>query len=90
MGVMSRMIPATTLNTSIPQMQDRGAYMSVTASFQQVAGGIAAVFAGMIVTQKSKAAPLQHYDELGYIVSIVMIVCIYFVYRISVLVKDAA
>ena len=90
MGIMSRMIPATTLNTSIPQMQDRGAYMSVTASLQQVAGGIAAVFAGMIVTQKSKAAPLQHYDELGYIVSIVMIVCIYFVYRISVLVKDAA
>lgn len=90
MGIMSRMIPATTLNTSIPQMQDRGAYMSVTASLQQVAGGIAAVFAGTIVTQKSKAAPLQHYDELGYIVSIVMIVCIYFVYRISVLVKDAA
>jgi hypothetical protein len=51
------MIPATTLNTSIPQMQDRGAYMSVTASLQQVAGGIAAVFAGLIVTQKNQSGP---------------------------------
>jgi MFS family permease len=88
MGIMSRMIPANTLNTSIPEMKDRGAYMSVISSLQQLAGGIAAVVAGLIITQKTKTAPLMHYDTLGYIVSAIILACIYFVYRISVLVRD--
>ncbi|GAB3834614.1 MFS transporter [Hymenobacter jeollabukensis] len=37
MGITSRMVPATALNTSIPELKDRGAYMSITASLQQVA-----------------------------------------------------
>lgn len=86
MGIMSRMIPATTLNTSVPDLKDRGAYMSITSSLQQVAGGLAAVGAGFIVTQASKTSPLVNYDVLGYVASAVFVVCIFFVYRISVLV----
>ena len=51
-GVMSRMIPSSALITGIPAMPDRGAFMSINSSLQQIAGGIAAAFAGMIVLQK--------------------------------------
>ncbi|ALL07348.1 MFS transporter [Pedobacter sp. PACM 27299] len=87
MGIMSRMIPATTLTMSIPDQQDRGAFMSVNASLQQLAGGIAALCAGLIVTQETKSSPLQHYDTLGIVVSVLIIICGFFVYRVNVMVK---
>lgn len=87
MGIMSRMIPATILNTAIPEMKDRGAFMAINSSLQQMAGGIAAVFAGLIVTQQTKTSPLEHYDTLGYVVAAAILVCVFFVYKVSVLVK---
>ncbi|RYF71973.1 MAG: MFS transporter, partial [Cytophagaceae bacterium] len=86
MGIMSRMIPANILSSGLPEMKDRGAYMSITSSLQQMAGGIAAVGAGLIVTQAGKSSPLANYNVLGYVVSIAFLACIYFVYRMNVLV----
>lgn len=88
MGIMSRMIPSTALATSLPEMQDRGAFMSINSSLQQIAGGVAAVIGGMIVTQESKSHPLEHYDILGFVVCGVTLFCIFMVYRVSVLVKQ--
>lgn len=88
MGIMSRMIPSTALATSLPEMQDRGAFMSINSSLQQIAGGVAAVIGGMIVTQESKSHPLEHYDILGLVVCGVTLFCIFMVYRVSVLVKQ--
>ncbi len=88
MGIMSRMIPATALVSAIPDMKDRGAFMSINASLQQMAGGVAAVLAGMVVVQPTKTSPLEHYDMLGYIVGATMILCIFLVYRVSKLVKN--
>ena len=92
MGIMSRMIPATTLNTAIPGLEDRGAYMSISSSLQQIAGGIAAVCAGYIVHQKTKTAPLENYDILGYVIAIITLCSIFFTWRVNQLVKskDAA
>ncbi|SDL70618.1 Predicted arabinose efflux permease, MFS family [Pedobacter sp. ok626] len=87
MGIMSRMIPATTLTMSVPDIKDRGAFMSVNASLQQMAGGIAALSAGLIVTQETKSSPLENYDILGIVVSVMIVVCIFFVYKVSELVK---
>ncbi|MBF7091567.1 MFS transporter [Flavobacterium sp. ALJ2] len=88
MGVMSRMVPATTLNTGIPEMKDRGAYMSITSSMQQIAGGIAAVCAGLIVHQETKTSPLENYDILGYVISVVSLCSIFFIWRVNQLVKS--
>lgn len=87
MGIMSRMIPATALTTSIPEMKDRGAFMSINSSLQQMAGGLAAVVAGLIVTQPERNAPLQHYNTLGLVVTAAILVCVWLLYRVSVLVK---
>jgi predicted MFS family arabinose efflux permease len=86
-GIQGRMNPVQALNTMIPAPSDRGAYMSITASLQQVAGGLGAVIAGMVIRQTTKTSPLQHFDILGYVISVVILVCIYFVYRVSVIVK---
>jgi predicted MFS family arabinose efflux permease len=88
-GIMSRMIPAGALTSAIPAMKDRGAFMSINASLQQISGGIATAFAGMIVVQKDKFAPLENYATLGVIGAVVMLGCMYFIYRVSVLVKDS-
>ncbi|WP_166670626.1 MFS transporter [Flavobacterium sp. 270] len=88
MGIMSRMIPATTLNTGIPEMKDRGAYMSITSSLQQIAGGIAAVCAGFIVHQETKTSPLENYDVLGYVIAVVSLCSIFLIWRVSKLVKS--
>ncbi|RZM29107.1 MAG: MFS transporter [Pedobacter sp.] len=83
MGIMSRMIPATALVSAIPQLEDRGAFMSINASMQQIAGGVAAAIAGMIVVQEHKSAPLQHYDIVGYLVIVISILSIYLLHRVT-------
>jgi predicted MFS family arabinose efflux permease len=87
MGIMSRMVPATALNSAVPGLADRGAYMSVNASLQQMAGGLAAIFAGWVVYQPEKSAPIQNFDVLGYVMAILIIVCIYLMGRVSALLK---
>lgn len=72
-GVLCRMVPSMALISAIPDNKDRGAYMSIQASLQQIAGGIAATFAGIIVYQKTSIAPLEHYDIIGYTVSVFVI-----------------
>ena len=90
MGIMSRMVPATTLNTSIPEMKDRGAYMAITSSMQQIAGGIAAVCAGYVVHQQTKTSPLENYGFLGIIISFVTLTSIFLIYRVSKMVQRKA
>ena len=87
-GVMSRMIPSTALITAIPAMPDRGVFMSINSSLQQIAGGIAAAFAGMIVVQKDKFSPLEHYNTLGYIIVCITITGVYLLSRVSKLIKS--
>lgn len=81
-GISSRMISASALMTAIPAPQDRGAFMSINASVQQIAGGVAAYIAGMLVTQ-SKAGPILHYNRLGFAVTGSMIVAMFLMYMID-------
>lgn len=90
MGIMSRIVPSSALTTGIPDLADRGAFMSITSSLQQIAGGIAAAVGGMIVIQKTKGSPLEHYDTLGYIIVGISCISLYLVYRVSLLVKRKA
>jgi len=89
-GIMSRMVAAMSLVTAIPAMSDRGAFMSINSSLQQMAGGIAAIVAGAIVVQPAKEAALLHYPILGLVVVGAMLVCAIFVYRVSKLATDPA
>jgi predicted MFS family arabinose efflux permease len=87
MGVMSRMVPGISLVSAVPEMKDRGAFMSVNSSLQQIAGGIAAIVAGLIVTQNSKSSPLEHYNIVGYVVVAISMVTIFMIYRVDRMIK---
>jgi predicted MFS family arabinose efflux permease len=87
MGIMSRIVPAMALVSALPKMQDRGAFMSINSSLQQIAGGIAAGVGGLIVVQKTKTSPLQHYNTLGYLIVVIIIANIIQVYRVNNLLK---
>jgi predicted MFS family arabinose efflux permease len=66
-GITSRMISGSALMTAVPEQHDRGAFMSINSSVQQISGGIAAGVAGLIVVQND-GGTLANYDTLGYLV----------------------
>jgi len=86
-GIMSRMVPSMALTTALPEMQDRGAFMSINSSLQQMAGGLAAGVSGLIVFQASNNSPIEHFDTLGWVMVGITVVCIFMVYRVSLIVK---
>ena len=73
-GISSRMISSSALISGVPDRKDRGAYMGINSSIQQVSGGIAAFVAGLIVYQPAKNAPLQHFDTVGYVTACTMLI----------------
>jgi len=86
-GIMARMVPSQALTTSVPEAKDRGAFMSINSSLQQMAGGVAAMIGGKIVWQYSPSAPLMNFDLLGYVVIAVILINIYLTYRVYNYVK---
>ena len=66
-AITCRMISAGALISAVPDLADRGAFMSVNASLQQFSGGLASSLAGLIVVQVADGR-LVHYDLLGYVV----------------------
>lgn len=74
-GVSARMISSGALVSGVPDQLDRGAFMSLNASAQQISGGIASYIAGMIVVQ-STTGELLHYDILGYVVAVSIVITI--------------
>ena len=85
-GISSRMISASALMTAIPEPQDRGAFMGINASIQQISGGVAAAVAGMIVVQTNTGS-LEHYNTLGYVVVGSMLVAVAMMYVLNQYVK---
>jgi predicted MFS family arabinose efflux permease len=85
--IMSRMIPSQALTSAIPKAEDRGAFMSINSSLQQIAGGFGAVLAGMVIVQKDNFSPLEHYDTLAMIASSLMLLTIFLMFRVNKIVR---
>ena len=68
-SITCRIISSSTLMTAVPELSDRGAFMSINSSFQQIAGGIASAVAGQIVVQTA-SGKLENYEVLGYVVMV--------------------
>lgn len=63
--VNGRMIPTQALISSVVKPQQRGGFMSINSSMQQLSTGVAAVIGGALVTE-SPSGRLEHYDWVGY------------------------
>jgi predicted MFS family arabinose efflux permease len=82
-GIFSRMIPSSALMSAIPAQANRGSFMSVSSSLQQISGGFASVVAGMVVYEGADGH-LINFNVLGYVmvgtVSFSMVM-MYFIHR---------
>lgn len=87
-GFMSRTVPSIALTSALPQKKDRGAFMGINSSLQQISGGFAAAISGMIVVQNDKFSPLEHYDSLVYVVVLLSIISVFLLLRVSRIVKN--
>jgi len=84
LGINSRIISSSALMTALPEPKDRGAFMSINSSIQQLSGGIAAGIAGLIVFKpKGETAPLLNYDILGYVVLVSMAIAAVMIFRLD-------
>jgi predicted MFS family arabinose efflux permease len=82
-GIFSRMIPSQALISAIPEPSQRGSFSAVSASLQQLSGGLGSVLAAAIIAQNADGS-LRHFDWLGYIVvatSLVSLAAMYFVQK---------
>ncbi|MDD4964275.1 MAG: MFS transporter [Gallionella sp.] len=79
--VSGRMIPAMAIVTSAAQPKLRGTFMSLNASMQQLASGLASTLAGFIITQ-SPTGQIVGYANVGYIAVGANLLAIWFVSRI--------
>jgi len=90
MGISARMISSQALISGVPDQTDRGAFMSINSSVQQISGGIAAYAAGLIVVQSS-SGELLHYDTLGYVVATTTLITVALIWFVNQRVmKDAS
>lgn len=87
-AIFSRMIPSQALMSAIPDPANRGAFMSVSSSLQQIAGGLASILAGLIVVE-GKDGVLEHFDTLGYVMCAITLVALVFMYFIHRQVSEA-
>ena len=87
--ITARMISSSALLTAIPEPQDRGAFLGINSSVQQIAGGVAAAIAGVIVIQ-SPSGKLERYPLLGYVVIGSMIVTVILMYFLNQYVAQKA
>ena len=72
-SVNGRMIPTQAIVSSVTSPQQRGGFMSINSSMQQLASGVAANIAGAIVYQTAEGR-IEHYNWVGWF-SIILIVC---------------
>jgi predicted MFS family arabinose efflux permease len=82
-GLFSFIIPSQALMSAIPDANQRGSFNAVSASLQQLSGGLASVIAAAIIAENADGS-LLHFDWLGYLViasSVVSTFGIYFVQR---------
>ena len=81
-GITSRIISSSALMTSIPELKDRGAFMSINSSVSMISGGFAAFLAGLIVV-RSESGTLLHYERLGYVVMVSMVIALTLIYIVD-------
>jgi predicted MFS family arabinose efflux permease len=82
-GIFSRMIPSQALISAIPDASQRGSFSAISASLQQLSGGLGSVLAAAIIAENADGS-LRHFDRLGYIVvatSIAALILMYFVQK---------
>jgi predicted MFS family arabinose efflux permease len=81
-GITGRMISSSALMTAVPEPKDRGAFMGVNSSVQQIAGGIGSFIAGLIVSETSTGY-IENYPLLGNVVIVALVITVFPMYIVN-------
>ena len=73
--ISGRMIPGSTMITATVLPQNRGGFMSINSSVQQLSSGLAAFLAGIMV-HKSSSGLWENYNYVGYMALVASIIAI--------------
>jgi len=84
-GFGGRMIPAQTLMTAVVEPHNRGAFMSLNSSIQQLGMGIGSYIAGIIIYENTTTHILYNYEKVGYLAVAFSIVAIFMVGKLRIL-----
>lgn len=77
-----RMVPSTTMVTSVVKPENRGSFMSMRSSIQQISSGLAAMLAGSLISETPSvvtegAKALVGYQNVGYVAIFFSIVALF-------------
>jgi predicted MFS family arabinose efflux permease len=86
-AIAARMVSSTAMVSMIPELRDRGAYMAISSSLQQLSGGLASMLAGSIVVQTSSGR-LAHYPTLGVLVAGTMLITLFLMWNVNRIIRS--
>ncbi|HEY4079280.1 MAG TPA: MFS transporter [Burkholderiaceae bacterium] len=66
-GIFSRMIPWQVISSSLPAPEQRGSFSAISSALQQLAGGLASLIAGHLVSFGADGR-LENFERVGYVV----------------------
>lgn len=78
-----RMIPSTAIVTSAVKPQNRGSFMSFNSACRQLTNGVAAYFAGLVIT-KGENGLLYNYEWVGYFAILMGLISIFISKKLKV------
>lgn len=83
-----RMVPSTTMETAIIKPENRGSYMSIRSSVQQLTSGLASFVAGLIIVERAPvfgtAKALANFNYVGAIAVFFSLVSLYIARKLTV------
>lgn len=81
-GIFSRMVPWQVIVAGIPAPEQRGAFTAINAALQQLAGGLAALVSGHIVSIAADGR-LQHFDTVGNVMIATTLIVALLIWRLQ-------
>lgn len=70
-----RIVTAQAMITEVVKPEQRGSFMSINGSVQQLGSGLAALFAGAIVSTE-KSGKILHYNWVGFLSIVILVACL--------------
>ncbi len=82
------MVPSTTMETAIIKPENRGSYMSIRSSVQQLTSGLASFVAGLIIVERAPifgtTKALANFNYVGAIAVFFSLISLYVARKLTV------
>ena len=77
MASTGRGVTASAMVSNVVKAEHRGSFQSFNSSLQQLGTGLATLLSGFVVSKEAVSGKLLHYDIVGYISILVLLICVF-------------